>query len=189
MGGFGRLHRLAQGGVVGRNIAPAEQFHADAGALLGIKVHDLLPQAIIIMRQEQHDNGVTAGLRKRETEFAGLLREKLVGNLNENAGAVAGARVGPDSAAMLEILHNRQRVLHDGMRLPALDVGDETDPAGILRQGRIVKSARLSCRLESRRLEFVGPDAELCRAHPQILASLGRHTQICRRTRLVRSTG
>ena len=48
---LGRLDRLAKGGIVGRDIPPAEQLHAFAGDLAGVEIDDLLPQAVI-MRQE-----------------------------------------------------------------------------------------------------------------------------------------
>ena len=58
-------------------------------------------------------------------------------DLHQDAGAVAGARIGPDRAAMLEIEQDGQRVLDDLVRLAALDVGNETDAAGILFLRRI----------------------------------------------------
>jgi len=52
--------------------------------------------------------------------------------LHQNAGAVAGAWVGADGAAMFEVEKDRQAVLDDLMRRLALDVGDEPDASGIL---------------------------------------------------------
>ena len=63
-------------------------------------------------------------------------------DLHQNAGAVAGARIGADRAAMLEIAQDRERVVDDLVRLAALDVGDEADAAGILLERGIVKSLR-----------------------------------------------
>ncbi len=63
---------------------------------------------------------------------AHLLGEKFVRDLNQDAGAVAHARVRAGRAAMLEIAENAQAVLDDLVRLAALDVGDEADAAGIL---------------------------------------------------------
>jgi len=76
-----------------------------------------------------------------------------VRNLHQNAGAVAGAWIGADRAAMLEIAENVERVGDDLMRLLALDIGDEADAAGILLQRGIVEAfggrtpAVLACRL------------------------------------------
>ena len=58
-------------------------------------------------------------------------------DLHQDAGAVAGARIGADRAAMLEIEQDGQRVLDDLVRLAALDVGNESDAAGILFLRRI----------------------------------------------------
>ena len=69
--------------------------------------------------------------------FGGFLGEKLVRGLHQNAGAVAGARIGADRAAMLEIDQDRQRVFDDLVRLASLDVGNESDTAGIFFQRRI----------------------------------------------------
>ena len=69
--------------------------------------------------------------------FAGFLGEKLVRRLNQNAGAVAGARIGADRAAMFEVEQDRQRVFDDLVRLAGLDIGNESDTAGILFQRRI----------------------------------------------------
>src|SRR5439155_2989702 len=56
------------------------------------------------------------------------------------AGAVAGARIGANRAAMLEIAEDVHRVGDDLMRLLALDIGDEADAAGILLQRGIVET-------------------------------------------------
>ena len=85
---------------------------------------------------------VFAGRRQREAELVRLLGEELVRDLHQDAGAVAGARIGADRAAMLEIAQDRERVLDDLVRLAALDVGDEADAAGILVERRIVEPLR-----------------------------------------------
>ena len=43
----------------------------------------------------------------------GLAGEELVRDLHQDAGAVAGARIGADRAAMLEIEQDGERVLDD----------------------------------------------------------------------------
>jgi hypothetical protein len=65
-----------------------------------------------------------------------------VRNLHQDTRAVAGARIGADRAAMLEVAENAERVADDLVRLLALDIGDETDAAGILLQGGVVKTYR-----------------------------------------------
>ena len=82
-----------------------------------------------------------AGLRQFDAELGGLAGEEPVRRLHQNAGAVAGAGVRPDRAAVFEVEQDRQRVLHDLLRLAPLDVGDEADAAGILLECRIEKTA------------------------------------------------
>ena len=107
-----------------------------------------------VARHEQRADGVFAGLRQREAELLRLAREERVRDLHEDARAVAGARIGADRAAMLEIAQDRQRVGDDLMRLAALDVGDEADAAGILFQRRIVQAFGRRARMCARRCGF-----------------------------------
>ena len=96
---------------------------------------------------------VFARLRQGEAEPVGLLGEELVRDLHQDAGAVAGARIGADRAAVLQIAQDGERVLDQLVRVPALDVGDEADAAGILVERRIVETLRDRAwrRLEARR--------------------------------------
>ena len=109
--------------------------------ICGIDVADHLPP-VGIARHEQGADRVFAGLRQLEAEPRRLLGEELVRDLHQDAGAVAGARIGADRAAMLEIAEDGERVLDDLVRLAALDVGDEADAAGILVERGIVKALR-----------------------------------------------
>ena len=43
---------------------------------------------------------------------------------------------------MLQIFENRQALLNEGVRTPALYVNDETDAAGVVLGGRVVQAAR-----------------------------------------------
>src|SRR6202043_1874793 len=85
---------------------------------------------------------VRAGLGQGDAQLVRLALEEPVRRLHQDAGAVAGARVGADRAAVLEVEQDLQPVLDDAVRLAALDVGDEADPAGILLQRRIEQAAR-----------------------------------------------
>ena len=109
--------------------------------VLRVDVANDLPP-VRIARHEQLADRVFAGLRQLEAELVGLLGEERVRDLHQDAGAVAGARIGADRAAMLEIAEDRERVLDDLVRLAALDVGDEADAAGILVERRIVEPLR-----------------------------------------------
>ena len=133
VGGFGRLDGFAERGIVGRHVAPAEQHQSFGLDLVGDDaLDDFAPRGFL--RHEQRADGVFAGLRQLEADLGGLAREEGVRDLHQDAGAVAGARIGADRAAMLEIAEDVDRVGDDLMRLLALDVGDEADAAGILFQ-------------------------------------------------------
>ena len=133
---LGRLHGLAERRIVSRYVPPAEHLHAVARGKGCIGVHDLLAPGVVA-RQEQCTDGVVAGGRQLDAEFGCLLGNELVRYLDQNAGAVAGARIGADRAAMLEIDQDCQRVFDDPVRFASLDVGNKSDPAGIFFQRRI----------------------------------------------------
>ena len=149
---LGRLHRFAERRVVGGHVAPADERHALALDHLQPDVADHLPP-IRIARHEQGADRVFARLRQGEAEPVGLLGEELVRDLHQDAGAVAGARIGADRAAVLQIAQDGERVLDQLVRFLALDVGDEADAAGILVERRIVETLRDRAwrRLEARR--------------------------------------
>jgi hypothetical protein len=75
-------------------------------------------------------------------ELGRLAGKKLVRHLHQDAGAVAGARIGPYRPAVLEVEQDGQRILDDLMRLASLDVGNEADAAGILVACRVIEPAR-----------------------------------------------
>jgi hypothetical protein len=136
--GFSRLHGVAKCRIVDRHVAaPAEDRQTFVGCDLLENLAHLLT-ALGVARHEQHADAVFAGRRQRDAEILGLARKKLVRNLRQNAGAVAGARIGADRAAVFEVAEDLQRIFDDLMRLAALDVGDEADAAGILVEARIV---------------------------------------------------
>ncbi len=147
--GLGGLHGFAERRIVGRYIAPAQERHALALDHLGVNVADHLPP-VGIARHEQHADRVFAGRRQAEAEPAGLRGEERVRNLDQDAGAVAGARIGADGAAMLEIAEDRQGVLDDLVRFFSFDVGDKADAAGAFAERRIVET------LHRRRLDIGG---------------------------------
>jgi hypothetical protein len=72
-----------------------------------------------------------------------VLAVELVGDLDQDAGAVAHQRVGADRAAMIQVAQDQQALLDDVVALAALDVGDETHAAGIVFVGRVVQTLRV----------------------------------------------
>jgi len=94
----------------------------------------------VLLRQEDHADAVLAGRRQLDAERGHLGAVVLVGNLDQDAGAVAHQLVGPDRTAVVEVLENLQALLNDAVRLAALDVGHETDTAGIVLVRRVVEA-------------------------------------------------
>jgi hypothetical protein len=90
-------------------------------------------------------------------------------DLRQDAGAVAGARVGADRAAVLEVAQDGERVRDQLLRLAALDVGDEADAAGILVERRSAMPESPPDRAWRKSLA-----APFCLALMPVLASRGR---------------
>ena len=57
---------------------------------------------------------------------------EFVGDLDQDAGAVAHQLVGADGAAVVEVLEDLQALLDDRVRFLARDVRDEADAAGVV---------------------------------------------------------
>ncbi len=69
-------------------------------------------------------------------------REKLVRNLDQHAGAIAGLRIAAAGAAVSQVDQNLNALDDNVVRLLALDVGDKADAAGIVLVARVVKTLR-----------------------------------------------
>jgi hypothetical protein len=82
------------------------------------------------------------GSGRSKPSFAHSSTKKSVRNLYDDAGAVAGDRVGAHRAAMGEVDEHLQPVGNDVVRRATLHVGDETDAAGVSFVCRIEKSGR-----------------------------------------------
>jgi hypothetical protein len=66
--------------------------------------------------------------------------QQRVGNLDQDAGAVADQRIGPDRAAVIEIDQDLQAGGHDLMRFAAFDIGHKPHPARVMFIARVVKT-------------------------------------------------
>ena len=94
-------------------------------------------------RQEDHADAVLARRGQREAECRRFAREKLVRNLNQQAGAVAGFRIAAAGAAVRQVDEDLNALFDDVVGFLAFDVGDETHAAGIVLVARVVKSLGL----------------------------------------------
>src|SRR5262249_52049805 len=64
-------------------------------------------------------------------------------DLDQNARAVTGERIGADRAAMLEVHQDLQALADDVVRLDAFAVDNEAHPASVVLAGRIVETLSL----------------------------------------------
>ena len=101
--------QIRQRAVVGRHHTPAE----DVQRLLGGDRLDPLPGGrggVVGLRQKGDADGVRAGRRQVE---AGLGAQERVRDLDQDAGAVPGARVGTRGAAVVEVAQRLQALGDD----------------------------------------------------------------------------
>jgi hypothetical protein len=91
-------------------------------------------------------------------------RNKRIGNLDQDAGAVAHQRVRAHGAAMVEIDQELQAQPDDLVRLRALDIGDKADAAGVMLVAGVVKTL-------FRRQTHLKPQPSIRRSFPAIEAA------------------
>lgn len=63
-----------------------------------------------------------------------------VGNLDQDAGAVAHQLVGAHGAAVIQVFQDLQALLDDGVALAALDMGHEADATGVVLVVRVIQA-------------------------------------------------
>jgi hypothetical protein len=128
--------------AVHRHVAPTEQ-HLALG--LDRAFHLLLAgqAAGVLLGQEDHANAVFAGRWQLHTLLAHFLAVQRIGQLDQDTGAVAHQLVGTDRAPVVQVFKNLQALLHDGVRLFALDVRHETHATGVVFVGGVVQTGVL----------------------------------------------
>ena len=80
------------------------------------------------------------GSRQLDAGLFGPFAEQGIGNLDQDAGAIAHQRIGAHRAAMVEIDQKLQAQPDDLMGLGALDVGDKADAASVMLVARVIKT-------------------------------------------------
>ena len=137
--GLTGLRARAETGVVGRNLTPAQEMEA-------LLRHDSLeePEALdatdLVRRQEDHAHAVAAAAAELEPRLSRLFREELVGDLDGQAGAVAGVLLGSGRASMLEVDQYGQGIANDGVGPPACDIDHEAEAARVVLKGRVIQT-------------------------------------------------
>jgi hypothetical protein len=96
----------------------------------------------VFLREEDLADAVLARRRQLHAQGGHLGAEVLVGDLDQDARAVAHELVGADGPAMVQVLEDLEALLDDRVRLLALDVRDEADTAGVLLVRGVVQPAR-----------------------------------------------
>ncbi len=147
IGGDNRLanyrHRLdhprAEPLRIGGHLAPAEQRLAlDFDEMLHMTDGELARR--LVARQKAHRDRVMSERRQAQVSAFRPIAQQRIRHLDQAAGTVADQRIGADRAAMVEVDQDFQAARDDVVRFSPLDVGDETDAAGIVLVARIVKS-------------------------------------------------
>jgi hypothetical protein len=91
-------------------------------------------------RQEDHAHAVLTGSGQRETEARGFPVKEGVRNLDRDARAVSRVGVTTAGPTMREVDEDLNSLGDDVMGLTALDVGNETNPAGVALEARMVEA-------------------------------------------------
>ena len=100
------------------------------------------PGERLVHGKEEHPRGVLAARREVEPVPRAHLAEENVGDLEEEAGAVAGGLVAPQGAAVLQVDQDPDPLLDDGVQGDAVDPGDEPDAAAVVVVLRVVQAGR-----------------------------------------------
>ena len=122
-----------------RHLSPAEEFHTVA------RNNDLqhllrLQTLQRFLRQEEHPEAVASGRAQIiNPDLPGCLHHQPVRDLHHQPDTVSGLAAGVLPCAMLQLLHNLQRVVHGTVALLAPDADDSSDPAGIMLHRRAVQ--------------------------------------------------
>ena len=125
----------AHAGGVDRYVAPAE--HRET--LLVGELLDPRPRLRDVVRvavEERRTDGVGAERGELEVDDGA---EERVGNLDQDPGPVAGARLGTGRAAVVEVVERGQCVLHDVVRRLAGQRRHEGDAARVVLEARVVE--------------------------------------------------
>jgi hypothetical protein len=157
--------------LVDGDVAPAEREDALA--------HDrLLDQALelvapdLVLGEEAHRNRHPVGLGQLvlgEPELPRPVADELVGDLDQDAGAVAGARVRSLGSTVLEVVESRERPLDHLVDRHVVEPRHAGDAAGVMLRGGVVEAR-------------VGPVGCAGSGHGWVRRGAGRRDQTLKRT-------
>ena len=142
-GGHAGAGCLAQVVRVDRHLAPKEQRHAGLGAAL-LKHATGILYALVVLREEQHGHAIVALCRQNLAALLSLFAEKVMRNLKQDAGAVAGVLLESRAAAVLQVDQNGQRIVQNLVMALAVDIGKRADATCIVVEFGAIKALLLS---------------------------------------------
>ena len=93
-----------------------------SSAAMPAKTFSHSPRWAASVRQEHHPDAVFAGGGQGHPRLARDQLEELMRRLDQNARPVAGVGLATARAAVIQVQQHLQRLLNNGMGLPALDV-------------------------------------------------------------------
>ena len=135
--------RLAQVVRVDGHLAPKEQRHAGLGAAL-LKHATGILYALVVLREEQHGHAIVALCRQNLAALLSLFAEKVMRDLKQDAGAVAGILLESRTAAVLQVYQNGQRIVQNLVMALAVDIGKRADATCIVVEFGAIKALLLS---------------------------------------------
>ena len=155
---------LAHGIGVYRHPAPCQKLKP---LLVGDQLkqlHGLCPQ-VLVLGEEEHADTVFPLVAQADVQLIGHLGEELVADLQQDAHAVAGLALGILTGAVLQTLHDGERIADGLVAFAALDIHHSANAAGIVLKLWIVqtKGVFLLCKVFHRL------------SHPYLKSSPVRH--------------
>jgi hypothetical protein len=86
----------------------------------------------MLLGQEDHAHAVFASGGQRDALLGHLFAVQRVGDLDQDARAVAHQGVGPHGATVVDVFQDLQGLRHDVVALHTLDVGHKPEAAGVV---------------------------------------------------------
>ncbi len=96
-----------------------------------------------VWRSKERSDPIVPLLGKREVDPPATFNQILVGDLNQDSGAVARIVLASAGASVVHIDERGNPVGDDFVRLPPLDVGNEAYAAGIVLERGVVQTLSL----------------------------------------------
>ena len=141
--GHAGTRRLTQVVRIDRHLTPKEQRHAGLGATLLKHAAGIL-YALVVLREEQHGHAIVALCRQNLAALLGLFSKKVMRNLEQDAGAVAGVLLESRAAAVLQVDQNGQRIVQNLVMALTVDIGKRADATCIVVEFGAIKALLLS---------------------------------------------